>query len=92
MSPNIIPDVQISVIPQGPVCDGDSLTFNTVFSSSGLTPTFIWRVNGIPIGVTTNFYSSTTLQNNDVIDVILTSSAFCALPLTDTSNRIVAVL
>jgi len=90
ISNNIAPDVTISVVPAGSVCDGDSLSFSLVLTGGGLTPVITWRVNGIPNGVSGNVFTSTTLNNNDVVDVVLESSAFCALPLSDTSNKIIA--
>ncbi len=90
ISNNITPDVTISVLPVGSVCDGDSLTFSLVTMGGGLTPVLSWRVNGIPNGVSGNVFISTALNNNDVVDVVLLSSAFCALPVTDTSNKILA--
>lgn len=92
ISPNIQPGVAISVQPQGPVCDGDTLFFNSFISGGGTTPAFSWRVNGIPVGSTLSNFNTNQLNNGDVVDLILTSSAFCALPLTDTSNTLVAVI
>lgn len=90
ISNNIVPDVTITVTPSGSVCDGDSLSFSLVSTGGGPNPVMAWRVNGVPVGITGNIFISTSLNNNDVVDVIMESSAFCALPLTDTSNKIVA--
>lgn len=92
VSPNIQPGVSISVQPQGSVCNGDSLFFTGVFSGAGLTPAFTWRVNGVPVGSSVPTFNTNQLNNGDVIDLILTSSAFCALPLTDTSNNLLAII
>lgn len=92
ISPNIQPDIQITVNPAGSVCDGDTLVFSSVWTGAGITPGFVWRVNGINTGVTTADFISGQLSNGDIIDVILTSSASCALPVTDTSNQIVALI
>ncbi|MBL0343129.1 MAG: PKD domain-containing protein [Bacteroidetes bacterium] len=92
ISPNITPDVNIAVAPLGPICVGDLLSFTATFTGGGLTPSFNWRVNGVTTGLTGNTFSSTTLQNGDNVDVVMTSSAFCALPVRDTSNQIPAIV
>ncbi len=92
VSANVIPGISITMIPPGPVCVGDSISFIAVHTGGGPLPVLRWRVNGIPNGINTLDFSSNTLSNNDVIDVILESSAFCALPLTDTSNSISVVI
>lgn len=92
INPNIQPGVSIGVQPTGSVCDGDSLFFSAVYSGAGPTPAFTWRVNGIPVGSSVPTFNTNQLNNGDVIDLILTSSAFCALPLTDTSNNLIAVI
>lgn len=92
ISPNIQPGVSIGVQPAGPVCDGDSLFFTAVFSGGGSVPAFTWRVNGAPVGTSVPTFNTNQLNNGDVIDLILISSAFCALPLTDTSNNLIAVI
>lgn len=89
---NIIPSVTISNSPSGPVCDGDTITFSSVYTGGGPSPAFEWRVNGVLTGITTPVFISNQLNNNDVIDIILTSNATCALPLTDTSNNIIAIV
>jgi hypothetical protein len=68
------------------------LSFTATFTGGGLTPSLNWRVNGVTTGLTGNTFSSTTLQNGDNVDVVMTSSAFCALPVRDTSNQIPAIV
>ncbi len=92
ISPNIQPDISITVAPSGSVCDGDTLTFTSAWTGAGISPAFVWRVNGISTGIITSDFVSNQLANGDIIDVVLTSSAFCALPVTDTSNTITAII
>jgi uncharacterized lipoprotein YmbA len=71
------------------ICSGTSVTFNASVSNGGGAPTYVWKKNGTPIsGATTSSYTTTTLANNDVITLDLTSSAACASPLTVSSNPI----
>jgi len=92
ISPNIAPDITINISPSGSVCDGDSLSFSTAYTGGGSLPNFVWRVNGVPNGIVGSVFATDQLNNNDIIDVILESSAFCALPTTDTSNKLTAVI
>ncbi len=92
ISPNITPGITISVNPAFPICDGDTVTFSTSYTGAGASPMFDWRVNGISVGVSSQQFTTNQLSNNDMVDVVLQSSAFCALPATDTSNIIVAVV
>ncbi|MBK9045907.1 MAG: gliding motility-associated C-terminal domain-containing protein [Bacteroidetes bacterium] len=88
VSQNITPDVTISVVPNGFVCDGDTLSFAATYTGAGTSPVFDWRVNGVSSAITPVF-TTTQLNNGDQIDLIIGSSAFCALPVTDTSNVII---
>jgi hypothetical protein len=92
ISPTIIPDANISVLPVTSVCKGDTLKFTSAFTGGGGAPSFEWRVNGISTGVTTSSFISTQLNNGDVVDLVLISSAFCASPSSDTSNQIIALI
>ncbi|HEX5002946.1 MAG TPA: PKD domain-containing protein [Bacteroidia bacterium] len=88
VSPNVTPQITISVSPPGRVCDLDTLTFSAVILSGGTSPGINWRVNSTNTGVTGTVFVSNSLNNGDIVDAVLTSNAFCALPVTDTSNAI----
>ncbi len=90
ISPNVTPDITISLLPQGSVCDGDSLFFTSSLQAGGSLPNIEWFVNGINTGSTGQMFSGNSFSNGDIITAVLTSSAFCALPVTDTSNLVVA--
>ncbi|MCX7549959.1 HYR domain-containing protein, partial [Xanthomarina sp. F2636L] len=70
-----------------PACTGDNLTFFvTGLTNGGATPTYQWYVNGTPVGGNTNSYSSTTINDNDVVSVDVTSSLACANPIPATQS------
>ncbi len=92
ISPTIIPEINISVVPDTSICVGDTLSFSAVYTGGGSVPLFNWMVNGIATGITTASFTSDQLNNNDIIQVVIVSSAFCASPVSDTSNSIIAVL
>jgi len=50
------------------------------------------QVNGINAGTNSSTFTSTTLNNGDVVTVIMTSNAACALPTIVTSNAITMVV
>src|SRR5690606_11452451 len=70
-----------------PACSGDNITFFvTGLTNGGATPTYQWYVNGTPVGGNTNSYSSTTINDNDVVSVDVSSSLACANPIPATQS------
>lgn len=87
--PNVTPGITISISPDSVVCSGTPVSFSSNISNGGNNPAYQWRKNGAAIsGANTNAYNGTGVNNNDVIDCILTSDEQCATPLKDTSNAI----
>ncbi|MFZ2432208.1 MAG: hypothetical protein WAW57_13775, partial [Lutibacter sp.] len=87
VNPVITPSITIEATATT-FCAGTSVTFNIdVLANGGLTPTYQWKVNG---GVVTNTdsFTSSTLSNNDVVTLEVTSSEDCAFPAMDISNSI----
>src|SRR5690606_35634169 len=69
------------------ICAGTQVTF-TGTPTNGGTPSYQWKLNGNNTGTNSATYQSTTLANNDVVMVMMTSSLGCASPATATSNAI----
>lgn len=69
-----------------PSCQGSNITFTASSTNGGTTPSYQWQVNGINAGSNSATYSSTSLNNNDIVTCILTSNAACANPSTATST------
>lgn len=80
---SVVPSVTINVSATS-ICAGASATFTAVPVNGGATPTYQWKVNGLNVG-TGNTYTSSSLNNNDTVRVVMTSSSGCALPTTATS-------
>lgn len=88
VNPVLIPNVTIGVLPAGPICGGANVTFTATPTNGGAAPNYQWKINGTNAGTNSSTFSSATLQNSDVVTVILTSNALCVSPAQDTSNVI----
>jgi len=66
-----------------------SFTFSAVAANAGANPKYQWRVNGGNVGSNSSTYTSSSLNNGDVVDVIVTS---LTTSLTATSNSVVMVI
>ena len=76
-----------------PVCDGGNVTFTVTPTNGGATPSYDWLVNGSSVGAPdANTFTSNSLNNSDVVEVILTSSESCATNNPATSNSISMVV
>ncbi len=71
------------------ICVGETVTFTATAVNGGITPTYQWKLNGTNVGVNSATYTNSTLSNNDVVSVIMTSSiASCVTGSPATSNAI----
>lgn len=70
------------------ICTGQNVRFTATPANGGTSPSYQWKLNGVNVGTDTSVYQSTSLNNNDSVTVILTSSLACASPNVDTSNFI----
>jgi hypothetical protein len=89
VNPVVIPTIVIaSTAPANTICAGTSVAFSIASQTNqGSAPTYQWFQNNVPVG-TGLTYTSSTLSNNDVIKVELTSNAPCTAPLVVSSNLI----
>ena len=84
---SVAPSVTIAANPGNTICAGTSVTFTPTPVNGGSTPSYEWK-NG-PLTVSTSpVYTTTALSTGDVITVIMTSNAGCAVPATATSPGI----
>ncbi|MBS1915930.1 MAG: gliding motility-associated C-terminal domain-containing protein [Bacteroidetes bacterium] len=70
------------------VCSGDSVVFNAIATNGGSAPAYQWQVNGSDVGANSNFFTSTSLKNNDVVSCTITSDAGCVTNINAVSNSI----
>jgi gliding motility-associated-like protein len=77
------------------ICPGTPVTFTTVITNGGNTPSWSWSINGSAItGDTANIYTSSSLHNGDSVVCSLSNGPGCT-PVKDTMamavNRIPSV-
>lgn len=84
ITPSITPAVNFSSsVPGNTICSGQSITFTAIPTNGGSTPGYQWRINNVDVpGQTNPTFSSTSISNNDLVSVRLTSNATCASPAT----------
>lgn len=87
ISGTVTPTVSIAE-DQNNICSGETIIFTATISGGGSTPAYQWLLNGGNIGTDASTFSSSSLNNGDVIGVVLTSSSACASPTTANSNDI----
>ncbi|QBO57220.1 T9SS type A sorting domain-containing protein [Chryseobacterium salivictor] len=91
VNPTLPVSVSIAANPGTTICAGTSVTFTTIPTNGGTSPTYQWY-NGVTLipGATSSTYTSTTLTNGDLISVKMTSNASpCLTGSPATSNVLV---
>lgn len=87
--PWLTPSVSISASPTGPLKPAEFVTFTANPQNAGNNPGFQWKRNGADlVGAKGAIWSANTLNDNDSISVVLTSSYVCPQPASVHSNGI----
>jgi len=86
------PSVFIQTASGGTFCEGKDAVFTALPFNGGSDPVYQWMKNGEPVGADTSIFTSATLQNNDLITLVMTSNESCASPDTAASNSITVQL
>ncbi|MGI8580738.1 MAG: gliding motility-associated C-terminal domain-containing protein, partial [Chitinophagaceae bacterium] len=75
------------------ICTGISITFTASSVNGGAAPAYQWQINGVNVpGATLSTYTTTTLNNDDKVTVVMTSNANCTTIPVATSNQIPIVV
>jgi gliding motility-associated-like protein len=87
---NILPyeTPTISILPNGGICPGQSITFISSHTGGGLNPLYRWYLNDTILlgGSSSLTVNSSIFQNNDTLTCIMISNYPCLLNDTATSN------
>jgi sugar lactone lactonase YvrE len=71
------------------ICPGTTITYTATPTNGGTNPSYQWQLNGANVGINTNTFSSSTLQDGDVVMCNMTSnSTSCLVARTVISNLI----
>ena len=87
VNPQVIPLVSIDAT-QTTICPGTSVTFTATPTNGGTNPSYQWKVNGTNVGSNGPNYTSASLNNGDIVSVVMTSNVPCASPTLANSNNI----
>ncbi len=81
--------ISISVSPNDTVCGGTTVSFSTSTFNGGISPTFQWMNNSLPVvGAMSPTWSSSTLTDGAMISCVMNSNAVCPSPISAVSNTI----
>jgi hypothetical protein len=72
------------------ICIGNQVTFSSSVSNQGSNPAYQWLINGNAVsGQTGSNFTTSNLQNGDIVTCNLTSNATCVNPSNVVSNSVV---
>ncbi len=77
--------------PDNRICSGvlTNVLFTANADNAGLSPVYQWKLNGVNVGSNSATYSNSSLNDRDIVSVILTSeNTFCLGPVTSNSITI----
>ena len=83
----LIVKASISISPASSICTGTKVSFNPTIAGGGNDPFYEWFLNDLFVE-TSEVYSTDSLKNGDQIQLILTSSAGCGVPIVAFSEKI----
>ena len=86
VSGTVTPQVSVGA-NQTSICTGSTVIF-TAAPVNGGTPVYQWKKNSNTVGSNNAVYTDNTLNNNDSVWVIMTSTLSCASPATATGNKV----
>ena len=84
----LVAGVSIVASPVGAICAGASVTFTATPSNGINSPSYQWQVNGGNVGTNSATYTTTSLNNGDVVTCLLSTSEACVSGSPATSNAI----
>ena len=86
--PSVTASIQITPSIDTVICIDQEVVFSTEIINGGDMPTYEWEVNNISVGGTDPTFSTTDLNNGDMVNCLLTSSMGCLETNPVSSNGI----
>ena len=87
----VTPSISI-VTSANNVCNSTSITCTANPVNRGSSPIYQWKLNGNNVGANTTTFTTSSLQNNDVVSCVMTADNSCQTTATATSNSIIATI
>ena len=87
VSSGVTPSVSMYA-SQTSICTGGLVKFFANPVNGGDAPIYQWKLNGNNVGTNSGIFQSTTLNDNDVVSVVMTSSLSCASQQPVESNTV----
>jgi photosystem II stability/assembly factor-like uncharacterized protein len=88
--PAVFPSVYITA-GDSEICEGSPVSF-IASQTNGGTASFQWSLNGMNVGNNSSIYSTSALQNLDIVQVQMTSNVACAYPSSILSNPVSVIV
>jgi len=76
VNPKLTPTIELAASTTS-ICTNDKVDFTVTETNAGISPTYQWSVNGMATGGNSASISLASLENGDVVKVVLTSSETC---------------
>src|SRR5690554_1841673 len=84
---DLVPSVSISGTPTSSICAGESVTFTATSTNGGSNPAYQWQINGVDVsGETGSTFTTTDLNDDDIVTVVMTSDHPCANPTSASAD------
>jgi len=88
VNPGLPASVTIAAAPAGTICAGTSVTFTATPVNGGTTPVYTWYVGASVVGSNSPTFTSNTLLDNQIVTVVMNSTALCATGSPAVSNAV----
>ncbi len=74
------------------ICTGEAVLFTAIPENGGSNPNFQWFINGNPFGANISSFTSTDLDDGDILSCVLTSNAVCiSSPIANSNSILIQV-
>ncbi len=91
----VTPSVTVTANPGTTTCAGSQVIFTALPINGGVTPTFIWKTNGVQdtsVPNTSATYTNSNLVNGETIDCQLTTSLTCVTAATADAPQLTMII